>query len=237
VSEGEDQYGYDYEEAGYYPPQPPRRPVGGKQAFILALALALIALVAFGGISLPSTPDSPGNAPPVAAAPVVPSAECKPEADTRRTIWAFLRGSGLSKPVTAGVMGNIQAESGFKPDVVERGSGIGYGLVQWSYDRRTNLFNAARDQKVSVNDICFQLKYLVWELQQRRTDEPEYQRWPNEWEMLKNMPNEVEALVAFHHETERSKIMNLPTAAQRRQAVIDQRLKFVIPFMKDSSFQ
>ncbi len=56
-------------------------------------------------------------------------------------VWSALRGRGLSEVHAAGVMGNMQVESGFDPLVVQgggtspnpadAGSG-GYGLVQWT---------------------------------------------------------------------------------------------------------
>lgn len=232
-------YGDGYE-GYYYPPPPPRRPVGGPQAAVLALVLAVVLFFVFGG-SLPSIESNPAPGPASGAvpqAPVVPSGECKVvPGKPKDTTWGFLRGNGLSRPLAAGVMGNIQAESGFNPDIVERQTGVGYGLAQWSYGRRAALEQAARDQKVPKSDICFQLRYLIGELKVRTTDEPEYKKWPTEWEMLIHMPNEAEALVAFHHEFERSQIMNIPDPARRRQAVIDQRFKFVQEALNNPSFQ
>ena len=55
-------------------------------------------------------------------------------------IWNFLTGSGLSAEQAAGVMGNMQAESGFSPTRHEDGQGWergGWGLAQWTFGRRT----------------------------------------------------------------------------------------------------
>lgn len=59
--------------------------------------------------------------------------------DIEKTVWSFLRGKGLSEKATAAVMGNIYAESGFNESAVEKGNGIGFGLCQWSYERRKQL--------------------------------------------------------------------------------------------------
>lgn len=224
--------GYDDEdEYEYY--TPPRRNVGGKEAGILALILGVIAYFFVFGLPDVSGPDP---APPAAAPQVqVPiTAECvdqgrsapgdKQRLKEKTTVWTFLRGNGLSRPQAAGVMGNIQAESGFDPDIVEKATGVGYGLAQWSKDRRVAIERAAREQNVPKSDMCFQLRYLLGELKVRRTDRPEYKQWPTEWEMLIHMPNEVEALVAFHHEFERSKLLR---ARNPRQAVINARLPLV----------
>lgn len=55
------------------------------------------------------------------------------------TVWKFLRGKGLSEKSTAAVMGNIYAESGFNEGMIELGNSIGFGLCQWSYERRKQL--------------------------------------------------------------------------------------------------
>ncbi len=79
-----------------------------------------------------------------------------------RVIWNFLKYKGLSDAAAAGVLGNIQAESGFKPGIEEIANGIGYGLIQWSFGRRDALEKAASERGVSPSDLQFQLEYL-WE--------------------------------------------------------------------------
>lgn len=54
-------------------------------------------------------------------------------------VWNFLSSKGINDKVTSSIMGNIYAESGFDPNMVEVGSGIGFGLCQWSFERRTQL--------------------------------------------------------------------------------------------------
>ena len=55
------------------------------------------------------------------------------------TVWKFLRGKGLPVKSCAAVMGNIEAESVCNEKLIEQGNGIGLGLCQWSYERRTKL--------------------------------------------------------------------------------------------------
>jgi hypothetical protein len=62
-------------------------------------------------------------------------------------------------------MGNLQAESGFDPGIEERSTGIGFGIAQWSFGRRTNLENAAKEKGVPVSDLSFQLDFLWGELE------------------------------------------------------------------------
>jgi len=54
-------------------------------------------------------------------------------------VWNYLRSKGLSEKTSASIMGNIEAESEFDPSLVEVGNGIGLGLCQWSFGRRTQL--------------------------------------------------------------------------------------------------
>jgi cell wall-associated NlpC family hydrolase len=54
-------------------------------------------------------------------------------------VWSYLRNKGLPEKSCAAVMGNIKRESDFQLNLVEEGNRIGYGLFQWSYERRTAL--------------------------------------------------------------------------------------------------
>lgn len=56
-----------------------------------------------------------------------------------QTVWNFLKEKGLPERSIAAVMGNIYAESGFNENAIEKGSGVGFGLCQWSYERRKQL--------------------------------------------------------------------------------------------------
>ena len=79
-------------------------------------------------------------------------------------VWQGLRGAGYSEIATAAAMGNIQHESGFDPSTIERGSGVGFGLVQWSYGRRTAMENYARSKGKNPSDVGVQIEYLLQEL-------------------------------------------------------------------------
>ena len=138
-----------------------------------------------------------------------------PVVKVAKQIGNFLVAKGLSVAQTAGVLGNIQAESGFRPGAIEGGTGIGFGIVQWSYGRRTALEDAAREKGVSPADLCFQLEYLYQELTVRTADRPEYRQYGTEWKALQAMTSHRDALVMFHHEFEVSHLMdtNNPTEA------------------------
>lgn len=56
-----------------------------------------------------------------------------------KTVWDYFKGKNVPDITIASIMGNIYAESGFDPDAIESGNGIGLGLCQWSFGRRTQL--------------------------------------------------------------------------------------------------
>lgn len=106
-------------------------------------------------------------------------------------IWNYLIAKGLSPYGAAGLMGNIQAESGFSPKnlqnsyekklgytdttytaAVDDGSytnfahdSAGYGLCQWTYwSRKQALLEKAKSVKKSVGDMETQLDFMMSEL-------------------------------------------------------------------------
>lgn len=112
-------------------------------------------------------------------------------ADGGKAIWDYLRGKGLTAIATAGVMGNLFAESGLNPinlqdayegrlcmddaqytAAVDNGTytnflhdGAGYGLAQWTWwSRKDGLLQAAKAANKSVGDPDVQLAYLWKEL-------------------------------------------------------------------------
>lgn len=77
--------------------------------------------------------------------------------------WAFID-AGYSKIATAAVLGNIEKESGFDPTTIEKGSGVGFGLCQWSSDRRTKLEAYIASKGTNTSDVQSQIEFLLAEL-------------------------------------------------------------------------
>lgn len=73
------------------------------------------------------------------------------------TVWKFLRGKGLPEKSVAAVMGNIEAESEFNESLIEAGNGIGFGLCQWSFERRTKLERYGKDINHQLNFLWAEL--------------------------------------------------------------------------------
>ncbi len=129
-------------------------------------------------------------------------------------VWYTLRNLGYSEYAVAGVMGNIYAESGFNPEIIEHGSGVGFGLCQWSYGRRTQLEAYAEAKGVSPSDVDTQIEFLIAELTpgggagghanyQLMTTEYNGQKYrPSDW---KDATNASDAATAFCYTFERPK--------------------------------
>lgn len=106
-------------------------------------------------------------------------------------IWNYLKSKGLSDCGVAGLMGNLYAESGLRPnnlqntyegklgmadaeytELVDKGSyknfgndRAGYGLAQWTYPtRKAALLAYANSRGKSIGDLEVQLEFLLKEL-------------------------------------------------------------------------
>jgi len=111
--------------------------------------------------------------------------------NTEEKIWSYLKAQGLTDAGVAGLMGNLYAESGLRPnnlqnsyegklsmtdteytERVDSGSytnfvrdSAGYGLCQWTYwSRKANLHKFAKDAGKSIGDLEMQLAFLMQEL-------------------------------------------------------------------------
>ncbi|CAD5900562.1 phage tail tip lysozyme [Carnobacterium maltaromaticum] len=85
-------------------------------------------------------------------------------------VWSTLKGNGWTEQAVAGVLGNMQGESGIMPDKDEVGGGIGYGLVQWTsstgipgrqyVQQKLAQAGIAGDYRT----VAVQLKLLEWDM-------------------------------------------------------------------------
>ena len=114
-----------------------------------------------------------------------------------QTIWNFLKKEGFNDYGIAGLMGNLDAESGLRSnnlqDTYSRKFGLsdiqytqkvdngsytnfvydeaGYGLAQWTYwSRKQNLLNYAKSKNKSISDLEMQLEFLCKELREQYTN-------------------------------------------------------------------
>ena len=110
------------------------------------------------------------------------------------TVWNYLKNKIGNEKGVAGIMGNLEHESGMHPDRVQGDvpyssfsveytrkvdsgevsrndfihhgiNGGGYGLAQWTYyTRKERLYNLKAERGCSIGDINLGLEYLWWEL-------------------------------------------------------------------------
>lgn len=81
-------------------------------------------------------------------------------------IWNFLTSQGLSETCTAAIIGNLIQESGLDTGIEETTDRVdkGYGLAQWTFGRRTQLFTYAQVMNKEASDIELQLDFLWLEI-------------------------------------------------------------------------
>lgn len=122
--------------------------------------------------------------------------------DVGEHIWNYLSSKGLGSLAIAGIMGNMQQESGFNPRIMEGGgesdevnldSDGGYGLCQWSFTRKQDLANFAQSQGKSSGDLETQLDFMLSELSRGDTIS-----------QMDNAGSAGQAAYIFHKDFERS---------------------------------
>lgn len=86
-------------------------------------------------------------------------------------VWSFLKDKGYTEQAAAGILGNMQGESGIYPDKDEVGAGIGYGLVQWTASNGVTPGRTYIQQKLAAAGISgdyrtidTQMKLLEWDM-------------------------------------------------------------------------
>lgn len=78
-------------------------------------------------------------------------------------VYVYLKEKGLTSIQVAAIMGNIEQESSFDEKCIEEGNGIGFGLIQWSFGRRTELENRYSDPSNIYNQLDFLLEELDYQ--------------------------------------------------------------------------
>jgi hypothetical protein len=86
--------------------------------------------------------------------------------DTATAVWKFFTSKGYSKYATAGIMGNLQQESGMDPSRHQSGGGKGRGIAQWTVGsgRFKGLESHAKSKGKDWKDLQSQLEWIDLEL-------------------------------------------------------------------------
>ena len=121
-----------------------------KMKFLMAMLLTVLGLVTTGC----ATTNSEAEA-----------AQVRVSSNSNLAIaWNYYRNQGFSEAATAGILGNYMRESYMNPAIQEYGNNIGYGLAQWSFQRRVNLENYAKRNGTSASNIYTQLNFSMLEM-------------------------------------------------------------------------
>lgn len=81
-------------------------------------------------------------------------------------VWFALKELGYDDEHVAAVMGNIHWESGGFSSMTVESNGVGIGLIQWSFGRRTSLEAYAASKGLDWKDEDTQVEFLIAEMTQ-----------------------------------------------------------------------
>ena len=151
------------------------------------------------------------------------------------TVYRALIDAGLTTAGACGLMGNMQAESGMRANIAQRGmtslsdeaytaaadsgqidfahDSVGYGLCQWTfYSRKAALLAYARAKGKSVGDEAMQAAFCLKEL---RED------FPALWQFLCGTQDVYAAAERICKEYERPAVNNVETRAALAKGFYD----------------
>jgi len=87
-----------------------------------------------------------------------------------KAAYVYFVGKGLTNFQAAGIVGNLDQESGLDPTIVQYGGGPGRGIAQWSVGGRwdtsanDNVREYAAQQNASMTSLNLQLDFIWYEL-------------------------------------------------------------------------
>ncbi|GGC84235.1 phage tail tip lysozyme [Enterococcus wangshanyuanii] len=144
-------------------------------------------------------------------------------------IWQFFKEKGWSVESIAGMLGNMQSESGIMPDIDEISGGGGYGLVQWT--PKSKLVDWCNDRGLDYRTLDAQCQRIQWEMENNVQWFPNYER-PDlanisfkEFTKLKDVKLAADYFIAFY---EHPKDVNQPIRGTQAQYWYD-KLKDLKP--------
>lgn len=131
-------------------------------------------------------------------------------------IWQFFKSKNWSEEAIAGMLGNIQSESGIIADRHEESGGGGYGLTQWT--PMSKLVDWCKEKGLDYKTIKAQCERIQWEMENNAQWFPNGSR-PDltflsfkEFTELKDITKAAESFIAFY---EHPKHPNQPARAQQ----------------------
>lgn len=159
--------------------------------------------------------------------------------ETKDLLWKELKRAGVTDAGAAGVMANIQAESGFCSDNVQNAyesrvgddetyaydvnsgkrsetaftkDGAGYGLAQWTYwTRKKALYDHTINMGYGIQDTAAQVQFLIYELK----------HYSSVWQTICTTTSIKDATLAVLLKYERPASMNTEATQNKRIAMAE----------------
>lgn len=141
-----------------------------------------------------------------------PEKEAVPQilSENEYAIYTALRNAGLSKAGTAAVMGCMVKESNLRTTAENPNDG-GYGLLQWTYSRKTDLLNWCYSAGLDASSVEGQVQFFVHELQSKYSKAARYS-YPV-YETLTSSESVEDSLAMFFSHMEAG--TNVPISASK----------------------
>ena len=80
-------------------------------------------------------------------------------------VWTGLKAQGFTDESAAGILGNLQQESGIEPTRKQGGGGPGRGIMQWTVNQRwATLTSWAQGKNMNPEDLDTQFQFMVKEM-------------------------------------------------------------------------
>jgi murein DD-endopeptidase MepM/ murein hydrolase activator NlpD/lysophospholipase L1-like esterase/cell wall-associated NlpC family hydrolase len=127
--------------------------------------------------------------------------------DVAKAVWTFFTGAGFTPECTAGIMGNLQQESGMDPTRYQSGGGPGRGICQWtvSEERFKGMQAHAQSKGKDWTDLQSQLEWLNMELQGKDPTTLSYlKKYVGGYEQFKALTDVRQACKVFEDSFERA---------------------------------
>jgi hypothetical protein len=121
-----------------------------------------IMLRASAGTDAQGTQGTPGNAQPASVNSSAPVGNPTSQSGKTAEAMRYFQSQGWTEAQAAGIVANLQAESGLDPHIVGDG-GAAYGLGQWHPDRQAN-FERFTGHSIRSSTFAEQLQFVQWEL-------------------------------------------------------------------------
>jgi lysophospholipase L1-like esterase len=143
------------------------------------LSTAIVTALSQGTLATPNA-TNPCQCPVAGGAPTAATASLT-GSDNHQKAFNYFISKGFTPQQSAGIVGNLDAESGVNPRIIQGGgesdnitvnNRTGYGIAQWtSSGRQQGLVDFARSRGLLIEgDLALQLDYLMKELTEGYTD-------------------------------------------------------------------